>query len=168
MVLQLKRIVDKGATKVVYANLPDIGNTPEFVLYAMADPANGPATQAFVHQLSAGYNATVLGYLQALGIADKIVIFDTWKFLSDTLAAPPAGTVSSPNAKFACRGPASASSPTGVTSLGCASAASGGSGFATPDAPMTYIFADGVHPAELGHKLWGDAAAAVTLKAFPR
>ena len=41
MAVQLKRLVDKGATKILYATLPDVGNTPEFVLYAAADPANG-------------------------------------------------------------------------------------------------------------------------------
>jgi phospholipase/lecithinase/hemolysin len=168
MALQLKRLVDKGATKVMYANLPDVGNTPEFVRYAMADPVNGATTKAMVTQLSNAYNLVVQGSLQALGISDRIKVFDTWKFLSDTIASPPAGTVPSPNAKFACLGPANTSSSTGVTALGCASAASGGSGFATPDAPMTYIFADGVHPSQLGQKLWGEAAAAQALSAFPR
>lgn len=168
MALQLKRLLDKGATKVLYANLPDVGNTPEFVLYAMADPVAGGAAKAFATQLSAAYNAVVLASLKALGIDGKITLFDTWKFLTDALASPPPGTVSSPNAKFACLGPASSSSTTGVTALGCASAASGGSGFAAADAPQTYIFADGVHPSQLGHQLWGDAAASAALSAYPR
>lgn len=168
MALQLKRLVDKGATKVVYASLPDVGNTPEFVLYAMADPVTGAATKQFVTQLSAAYNAVVLASLKALGIDGQIRIFDTWKFFADSLSNPPAGTVSTPNAKFACVGPANPGSPTGVTSLGCASAAAGGSGLASADAPMTYFFADGVHPSELGHKLWGDAVASMALSAFPR
>jgi phospholipase/lecithinase/hemolysin len=168
MALQLKRLVDKGATKILYSNLPDVGATPEFVLYAMADPVNGAATKAFVTQLSGAYNAVVLGALKALGIEDKVKIFDTWAFFANTLANPPAGTVSMPNAKVACLGPASSGSTTGVTSLGCASAASGGSGFVSADAPTTYIFADGVHPSQLGHKLWGDAAASLALSAFPR
>lgn len=167
MALQLKRLVDKGATHILYANLPDVGNTPEFVLYAMADPVNGAATKAAATQLSNAYNAVVSASLTALGIDNKVTIFDTAQFFTGILASPPAGTVSSPNAKFACLGPASTSSTTGVTSLGCASAASGGSGFTTADAPQTYIFADGVHPSLLGHKLWGDAAAALATSSFP-
>ncbi len=168
MALQLKRLVDKGATKILYANLPDVGNTPEFVLYAMGDPVNGATTKAMVTQLSNAYNAVVQASLQALGIDGQIRVFDTYKFLTDTLASPPVGTVSSPNAKVACLGPANSGSTTGVTSLGCASAASGGSGFVSADAPMTHIFADGVHPSQLGHKLWGEAAARLALSAFPR
>jgi phospholipase/lecithinase/hemolysin len=168
MALQLKRLVDKGATKILYATLPDVGNTPEFVLYAMWDPVNGPTTKAFVTQLSGAYNAVVAGSLKALGIDTRIQVFDTSKFFADTLASPPAGTVSSPNAKIACVGPANSGSVTKVTSLGCAAAASGGAGYVSADAPTTYIFADGVHPSQLGHKLWGDAAARMALAAFPR
>lgn len=168
MAMQLKRLVDKGATKILYANLPDVGNTPEFVLYAAADPANGAATKALVTQLSGLYNTVVAASLKTLGVEDRIRIFDTWKFFADTLASPPAGTVATPNAKVACLGPANPGSVVGVTSLGCASAAGGGSGLVTADAPATYIFADGVHPALLGHKLWGEAVASQALAAFPR
>jgi phospholipase/lecithinase/hemolysin len=168
MALQLKRLVDKGATKILYANLPDVGNTPEFVLYAIADPVKGPATKAFATQLSAAYNNVVTASLRALGVDGRIQVFDTWKFFADTLASPPTGTVSSPNAKVACLGPANSGSVTQVTSLGCASAASGGAGYVSNDAPTTYIFADGVHPSQLGHRLWGDAAANMALAAFPR
>lgn len=168
MALQLKRLVDKGATKILYANLPDVGNTPEFVLYAGADPVNGAAAKALATQLSGLYNSVVSASLKALGVEDAIRVFDTWQFFADTLASPPAGTVPSPNAKVACLGPANTGSVTGVTSLGCASASAGGSGLVSADAPATYIFADGVHPAQLGHKLWGEAAAALALTAFPR
>jgi len=163
MVVQLKRLVESGATNILYANLPDIGNTPEFVHYAQLDPVNGAAAKGLITQLSNGYNLVVLGSLHALGLDSKIRIFDTATFLTNTLAS-----VANANAKWACLGPHSSSSSTGVTSLGCASAASGGSGFVTADAPTTYIFADGVHPTQLGHKLWGDAAAALATSSFPR
>lgn len=161
MATQLKRLVDNGATNVVYANLPDIGNTPEFVL----NPNPAARTNATI--LSNAYNQAVAGSLQALGVADRIRVYDTLKLLTDTLANPPAGTVSTPNAKFACKGPANPGSATGVTSLGCNADVATGSGFQTPNAPYTYVFADGVHPSLLGHQIWGNAAASFANARIP-
>lgn len=161
MAVQLKRLVDNGATNIVYSNLPDVGNTPEFKLNP--DPVAGVTAT----QLSAAYNAAVAGTLQALGVVDKVKVYDFSTFVSHTLASPPAGVVANPNTKFACIGPVNTASATGVTSLGCNADRATGSGYQTPDAPLTYFFADGVHPALLGHQRWGDAVAAFANARIP-
>lgn len=158
MAVQLKRLVDAGATNILYANLPDVGNTPQFY---------GGAFQSTVSGLSTAYNATVTASMAALGITNAIDVYDLAGFFTSTLTSPPTGTVADPVTKIACLDSNGSNSVANVTSLGCASAANGGNGLIVADAATTYFFADGVHPTQLGHRLWGEAAATAALASFP-
>ena len=140
MITQINRLVAAGATKIVYANLPDLGATPQFRTTALA----GLATT-----LSVQYNAAVAAAMPA-----GVVTYDV-KGLFDKVIASPATYGLSNVTGMACD-PAKASS-----SLVCSQ-----STLIAAGADRSYVFADGVHPTPAGHKLWGDAAAATALAHF--
>ena len=140
MITQINRLTAAGATKIVYANLPDLGSTPQF----RSTPLAGLATT-----LTVQYNAAVAAAMPA-----GVVIYDL-KALFDGVIANPAAYGLSNVTGMACD-PAKASS-----SLVCSQTTLIAAG-----ADRSYVFADGVHPTPAGHKLWGDAAAATALAHF--
>ena len=118
-----------GARYVLVPNLPDVGLTP-FGL------SQGPAGSAGITQLSAGYNATLFGGLQAAGL--RVIPIDVFHFLREITADP--GTYGFTNVTTPACGAAPA--------LGCNPA-----NFADPSAAETYAYADDVHPTTASHRL---------------
>lgn len=118
-----------GARYVLVPTLPDVGLTP-FGL------SQGAAGSAGLTQLSAGYNATLFGGLQAAGL--RVIPIDIFHFLREITADP---------ARYGF---------TNVTTPACGTAASLGcnpANFVDPTAAETYAFADGVHPTTASHRL---------------
>jgi outer membrane lipase/esterase len=126
-----------GARYVLVPTLPDIGLTP-FGL------SQGAAGSAGLTQLSAGYNATLFGGLQAAGL--RVIPLDVFDFLHEIAADP--STYGFTNVT----NPACGTAP----SLGCNPA-----NFVDPNAAQTYAFADGVHPTTAAHRLLADYAISV-------
>jgi outer membrane lipase/esterase len=126
-----------GARYVLVPTLPDVGLTP-FGL------SQGAAGSAGLTQLSAGYNATLFGGLQAAGL--RVIPLDVFDFLHEISADP--ATYGFTNVTT----PACGAAP----SLGCNPA-----NFSDPNAAQTYAFADGVHPTTAAHKLLADYAISV-------
>ena len=126
-----------GARYVLVPTLPDVGLTP-FGL------SQGAAGSAGLTQLSAGYNATLFGGLQAAGL--RVIPLDVFDFLHEITADP--GTYGFTNVTT----PACGTAP----SLGCNPA-----NFVDPTAASTYAFADGVHPTTAAHQLLAEYAISV-------
>ncbi len=143
MITQINRLQAAGATKILYANMPDLGSTPQFRTTALA----GLATT-----LTVNYNAAVAAAMPA-----GVVTYDL-KALFDQVIANPASYGLTNVTDIACD---PVKSPSG--SLTCSSAT-----LVAVGAERLYVFADGVHPTPAGHKLWGDAAAATALANFPQ
>lgn len=144
MVNQISRLKAAGANRIIYANLPDLGLTPQF----RATPLAGLATQ-----ITDAYNAAVADALNALGVH----IFDTAGFLRQVVQSPASfgfTNVTTP----ACTSLTDPSDPTSLSALVCLPTT-----LVAPGADLTYLFADAVHPTAGAHTVWGQQVIA----AFP-
>jgi phospholipase/lecithinase/hemolysin len=157
-------VLDKGASRVVLLNIPDITYTPRFqtVLDSVA-AANGGGTAGATARAAA--QATFQGWMTAfnaqlaakVGSDERVALVDFYKAFQDQIATPaqfgltnvktPACPITGqggdglPAYSFqTCTGTAlSAAPPTGAT---------GGA-----DWWKTYAFSDGFHPTPYGHQL---------------
>ncbi|GGK12995.1 autotransporter domain-containing protein [Luteimonas terricola] len=128
-----------GARYVLVPNTPDLGLTP-------AQIAQGPGAQAQGTALATMYNDALFGALAANGLS--VIPVDTFSFLREIAANPAAFGISNVTGT-ACMPQITAQSLTcNPTSL------------VSPDAPQTYLFADGVHPASGAHRALADLALA--------
>jgi outer membrane lipase/esterase len=126
-----------GARYVLVPTIPDLGLTP-------AQRAQGPAAQAGGTQLATAYNQALFGALASSGLS--VIPVDAFHFLQE-VAADPAQFGFSNVTGTACQPQITAQS------LTC----NPGS-YVTPDAPDTYLFADGVHPTTGAHRIVADLA----------
>ncbi|MEN1929545.1 autotransporter domain-containing protein [Luteimonas sp. MJ250] len=128
-----------GARYVLVPNIPDLGLTP-------AQIAQGPGAQAQATALSTMYNEALFGALAANGLS--VIPVDAFSFLREVAANPAMFGISNVTGT-ACMPQITAQSLTcNPTSL------------VSPDAPQTYLFADGVHPASGAHRALADLAMA--------
>ena len=128
-----------GARYVLVPNIPDLGLTPSFA-------AQGPAAAGQGTMLSTLYNEGLFGTLAANGLS--VIPVDTFAFLREVAANPAAFGIGNVTGT-ACMPQITAQSLTcNPTSL------------VSPDAPQTYLFADGVHPASGAHRILADLAIA--------
>lgn len=124
-----------GAQYVVVPTIPDIGITPGF-------RAQGPAAMAAGTQLSTAYNTALFSGLAGNGL--NVIPVDTFGFLREVAANP--GQFGFTNITgTACNPQITAQS------VLCSPA-----NYVTPDAPYTYLFADGVHPTLRAHDIIAD------------
>lgn len=129
-----------GARYVLVPTIPDLGITPAF-------RAQGAAAMAGGTQLAVAYNTALFGALSRFGL--QVIPLDTFSLLSEIVADP--GTYGFSNVTgTACQPQITASS------LTCSPAT-----LINPNAPDTYIFADGVHPTGAAHEIVADAALSV-------
>ncbi|MDW5417342.1 SGNH/GDSL hydrolase family protein [Iodobacter sp. CM08] len=158
MVTQVKTLVAMGASKVVYANMPDLGVTPQFA----PTPLKGLATT-----LSVEYNKAVAAALATEIAAKQVVIVDTAGLVAKAIVSPVSfGLVNTSN--MACNNDTTPSisalppstDPTKVSALTCT-----GKTLVAANADVTYLFADGVHPSITGHAVLGKAAAGTAMAA---
>ncbi|AMC36140.1 SGNH/GDSL hydrolase family protein [Janthinobacterium sp. B9-8] len=156
MVAQVKSLVAMGASKVVYANMPDLGVTPQF----SSTPLKGLATS-----ISTGYNQAVAAGLAAEIAAKQVLVYNTAGLVATAIASPASFGLVNTTA-MACNNDTTPSAtplppttnPAKVSALTCNPKT-----LVALDADIQYLFADGVHPSVVGHTVWGKAAAGTAI-----
>ncbi len=124
-----------GAQYVLMPNVPDLGLTPSFLVSGQG--ATGTA-------LATAYNAALFDALAAAGLA--VIPVDAFAILQEIAADP--GTYGFSNVTGTACLPAFT-----AQALTC-----NPGNFASPTAPDTYAFADGVHPTGAAHEVIADLA----------
>ena len=130
------QILQNGATHVVVANLPDIGNSPKGI--AQADGG------ANLNQLSQLFNSTFDAQMQANGLAGKIIEIDTRTWIGQVLANYSSYGFSVSNTAQACN----PSTTPDDSALMCSPLT-----YIVPNADQTYMFADDLHLTTRMHTL---------------
>ena len=129
-----------GARYILVATVPDLGVTPAFI-------AQGAAAQAGGTALATTYNSTLFGALASNNL--RVIPLDTFTLLREITANPGAYGFTNITGT-ACQPQITANSLTcNPTSL------------VSPDAPNTYLFADGVHPTSRAHQILSQYAVSV-------
>lgn len=129
-----------GARYILVPTVPDLGLTPGFL-------AQGPAASAGGTQLAITYNTALFAGLAANG--QRVIPLDTFNLIREIVASPALygfGNVTG----TACQPQITAQS------LTCNPGT-----YVTPDAAVTYAFADGVHPSGAAHAILGQYALSV-------
>ena len=148
------KILQAGATKVVVANLPNIGASP-----LGASSADGGAS---LTQLSAAFNATLAGALAQAGLDQKVIQIDVFTWMGNLVANYQAngfkvatgGTACNLQKMVAAATAAKVPNPLSYgTSLLCSPDT-----YTEPNADQTYMFADQVHPTTRLHLLFAQFA----------
>lgn len=126
-----------GAQYVIVQNLPDLGKTP-------AAAAQGPTGQAALSALAGLFNSTLNTAIGAAGL--QVIQFNTNALFNEILANP--GLYGFANTTgVAC---------TTQSSLNCTPAT-----LVAPNANLSYVFADGVHPTTGATQLQAQAIASM-------
>jgi phospholipase/lecithinase/hemolysin len=131
------QVVQNGATHVVVVNLPDIGLSPDGLA-----SADGGANFA---QLSALFNSTLNGALQANGVQGKVIQIDAYTWFNQVIANFQAYGFTVSNTGQAC----DPNKTPDNTSLLCSPAT-----YVSAGADQTYMFADDLHPTTHLHALF--------------
>ncbi|WP_133647557.1 SGNH/GDSL hydrolase family protein [Paraburkholderia flava] len=143
--------LQNGATHVVVSNVPDIAQTPQGL-------SGGASGQQLFAGLVSAFNQTLIGTLNATGLASKVVYVqaDTWQ--DGILANYQANGFTVSNTGTACNLTAMAAA---AQKFGLPNPSSFASSlFCSPDtytvanADQTYMFADTVHPTTHLHALF--------------
>lgn len=121
-----------GARYILVPTIPDLGVTPAF-------RALGPTAQAQGTALTVNYNTALFGGLTSNNL--RVIPIDTYTLIREIVANPAeygfaniTGTACQPQIT--------------ANSLTC-----NPTSYVTPDAPNSYLFADGVHPASRAHQM---------------
>ncbi len=134
-----------GARYILVPTVPDLGVTPAFI-------AQGATAQASGTALTQSYNTALFGGLASNGL--RVIPVDTFTLIREITANPSAYGFTNITGT-ACQPQITANSLTcNPTSL------------VSPDAPNTYLFADGVHPTSRAHQMLAEYA--VSLLEAPR
>ena len=134
------QLQNAGARYVMVATVPDLGVTPAFRALGTTAQAQGTA-------LTTTYNNALFGGLASNGL--RVIPLDTFNLIREIAAAPSAygfGNITG----TACQPQITANS------LTC-----NPTSYVTPDAPNTYLFADGVHPTSRAHQILSQYAVSV-------
>lgn len=126
-----------GARYILVPTIPDIGLAPSFRV-------QGPAGQAQATGIATSYNNALFGTLASSGLS--VIPVDTFNFLREVAANPSLFGFSNITGT-ACQPQITANS------LTC-----NPTSYVSPDAPNTYLFADGVHPTTSAHRIIADLA----------
>ncbi|GAB2523728.1 autotransporter domain-containing protein [Lysobacter humi (ex Lee et al. 2017)] len=129
-----------GARYILVPTLPDIGGTPAF-------RAQGATAQATGTALSTQYNTALFGGLASAGL--RVIPLNTFALLREVTANPAQFGIANVTGT-ACNPQITASS------LTCNPGT-----YATPNAPYSYAFADGVHPSQASHEILADYALSI-------
>ncbi|MFC0677116.1 autotransporter domain-containing protein [Lysobacter korlensis] len=129
-----------GARYVLVPSIPDIGLTPGF-------RARGPAVQAQLTALSAGYNNALFSSLASAGL--RVIPLNMFSLFQEVVANPSAFGFTNVTGT-ACQPQITAQSLTCNPTT-----------YVTPSAPFTYAFADGVHPTTSAHEIIADYAVSM-------
>jgi outer membrane lipase/esterase len=134
------QLQNAGARYILVATVPDLGVTPAF-------RALGPAAQAQGTALTTSYNSSLFTGLASSGL--RVIPLDTFNLLREIVASPAAYGFSNITGT-ACQPQITANS------LTC-----NPTSYVSPDAPNTYLFADGVHPTSRAHQILAQYAVSV-------
>ncbi|MCX7033247.1 MAG: autotransporter domain-containing protein [Arenimonas sp.] len=136
----VSQLTNAGARYILVSNIPDLGVSPAF-------RALGPAAQANGTALTIQYNNALFAGLATSGL--RVIPLDSFNLIREIVASP--GTYGFTNITgTACQPQITANS------LTC-----NPTSYITPDAPSTYLFADGVHPTAGGHRVLADYAISI-------
>ncbi len=136
-VTNVMTLQNAGAQYILVPNVPDLGITPQFRAGGAANAAAGTA-------LATAYNNGLFSGLTSQGA--RFIPVDTFHLLQEIVANPaPYGFTNTTGT--ACNPQVTAQS------LTCNPGT-----YATPNAPDTYVFADGVHPTTKAHEIVADYA----------
>ena len=133
-------LTQAGAQYILVPAIPDLGLTP-------ASRAGGTVGMAQATLLTQAYNDALFGGLASAGL--HVIPLDTFHFLQEVVANPSAFGISNVTGT-ACQPQITAQS------LTC-----NPTSYVSPDAPNSYLFADGVHPAGGAHQALADFAVSV-------
>jgi outer membrane lipase/esterase len=134
------QLQNAGARYILVATVPDLGVTPGF-------RALGPAAQANGTTLTTTYNNALFGGLATAGL--RVIPLDTFNLLREIAANASAYGFSNITGT-ACQPQITANS------LTC-----NPTSYVTPDAPSSYLFADGVHPTSRAHQILSQYAVSM-------
>lgn len=134
------QLQNAGAKYILVATVPDLGLTPAF-------RAQGATAQAQGTALTTTYNSSLFSGLASNGL--RVIPLDTFNLIREITASPAAYGFSN-IAGTACQPQITANS------LTC-----NPTSYVTPDAPNTYLFADGVHPTSRAHQILSQYAVSV-------
>jgi outer membrane lipase/esterase len=134
------QLQNAGARYILVATVPDLGVTPAF-------RALGPAAQANGTALTTTYNNSLFTGLASNGL--RVIPLDTFNLIREIVASPAAYGFSNITGT-ACQPQITANS------LTC-----NPTSYVTPDAPNSYLFADGVHPTSRAHQILSQYAVSV-------
>ena len=138
-VANVMTLQNAGARYILVPNVPDLGITPQY-------RAQGAPAMALGTSLATSYNNGLFAGLAAAGA--RVIPLDTFSLLREISANPaPYGITNVTNT--ACLPPT-------ANSIGCNPGT-----YATPDAPQTYAFADGVHPTTKAHQILADYTVSI-------
>jgi len=158
--------LDKGASKLVLLNMPDITLTPRFqaVLGAItqqAGAAQAQQAQGLIRQWVGAFNAQLASRFAG---NTKVAIVDFYATLSDQVANPAKyGLSNAVDTACPAVGVGSDGLPTYnfLTCTGTALSANPPFGLISgPNWWKTYLFSDSFHPTPYGHELLADAVSA--------
>lgn len=136
----VSQLQNAGAKYILVATVPDLGLTPAF-------RAQGATVQAQGTALTTTYNSSLFSGLASNGL--RVIPLDTFNLIREITASPAAYGFSN-IAGTACQPQITANS------LTC-----NPTSYVTPDAPNTYLFADGVHPTSRAHQILSQYAVSV-------
>jgi phospholipase/lecithinase/hemolysin len=131
------KVVQAGATHVVVVNIPNVGLTPTGLA-----AGDGGAT---LTQLSQIFNTTLNAALQADGLANKVILVDSYTWMNGIIANYKANGFVASNTAAAC----DPNKTPRDTSLLCSPA-----DYVSANADQTYVFADDLHFATRMHALF--------------
>ncbi|PMS32825.1 phospholipase/lecithinase/hemolysin [Trinickia symbiotica] len=168
LVDQVGTIVANGATHVVLANVPDIGQTP---LGVQTAAQQGAAAQQLLSGIAQTFNGLVASFLQAENLSSKVIFIDSFTWQDTTLANFQANGFSVSNTGTACNLQQMQASATSYAEANPSvllpgqtaaqfGAALASSLFCSPQtqtvagADQSYMFADMVHPTTHLHALF--------------
>jgi len=138
----VKKILNAGAKHVVVLNLADFSQSPE----GLASLDQGKVLRPIIR----AFNDTLAATLILNGSWNRIIYVDAFSFMDSVLANYQALGFSVSNTGTACNGEAEIEEAVGLgfppdpefaDALFCSPAT-----YTVPEAPQTYMFADGLHP----------------------
>lgn len=161
------QLLDKGATRVVVLNIPDITLTPRFravlggvTLQAGAQQA--ALLQGGIRQWIGAYNARLASLV---GTDSRIALVDFYGDFSKQVAAPASfGLTNATDTACPVKGTGTDGLPT-YDFPTCTSAALDAQSGKTAGWWKTYAFSDGFHPTPAGHQLMADSVNRALAKA---
>jgi phospholipase/lecithinase/hemolysin len=180
LVTDVATIAAKGATHVVFVNVPDIGQTP---LGVQAAAQNGAAAQQLISGIVQTFNGIVAAGLQAANLpAGTLITIDSFTWLDQLIATYQANGFSVSNTNTACNLTQMQASATAYAQNNPSAllpgqtaaqfgAALASSLFCSPQtltaagADQSFIFADLIHPTTRTHLLFAQFVESQIAKA---